>query len=61
MAQWPPIPCNCVKSVNCIYKQHETDQSEAIFLIENDYLKKYFTLGIHHFNKLEIMLMIPYP
>ena len=53
------MACNCVKSVKCIYKQHETsddDQSEAIFfLTENEYLKKYFTLGIHHYNKLEIM------
>ena len=28
------------------------------FFIENQYLKKYFTLGIHHYNKLEIILMI---
>ena len=30
-------------------------------LIENEHLKKYSTLGIHHYNKLEIILMIPYP
>ena len=28
---------------------------------ENEYLKKYFPMGITHYNKLEIMLMIPYP
>ena len=52
------------KIVKCIYKQHLTsgdDQSEAIFFIENEYLKKYFPMGINHYNKPEIMLMIPYP
>ena len=31
------------------------------FFIENEYLKKYFPTGIYHYNKLEIMLMVPYP
>ena len=39
------MSCNCVKSVKCIYKQHETsgdDQSDAIIFFENEYSKKYF-------------------
>ena len=31
------------------------------FFIENEYLKKYFPMGIYNYKKLETMLMIPYP
>ena len=37
------------------------NQTLYFFFIENEYLKKHFPMGIYNYNKLEIMLMVPYP